>query len=127
LLAEATAAVRQRVTVDGSRGRWIARPRAARDPWPRLARDLCRVGTAARGLCRADARAAALGETEELLVELGIGEYLAQIQGGIPMSQGEIVRPPTRARGRSVARALAGPLEDLTRPATSSAARAWSS
>ena len=34
-----------------------------------------------------------LGETEELLVEIGIGEYLAQIQGGIPMSQGEIVRP----------------------------------
>jgi (2S)-methylsuccinyl-CoA dehydrogenase len=33
------------------------------------------------------------GETEELLVRIGIGEYLAQIFGGIPMSQGEIVRP----------------------------------
>jgi (2S)-methylsuccinyl-CoA dehydrogenase len=34
----------------------------------------------------------ALGETEELLVQIGAGEYLAQILGGIPMSQGEIVR-----------------------------------
>ena len=33
-----------------------------------------------------------LGETEELLVRIGLGEYLAQIFGGIPMSQGEIVR-----------------------------------
>jgi (2S)-methylsuccinyl-CoA dehydrogenase len=33
------------------------------------------------------------GETEELLVRIGIGEYLAQIVGGIPISQGEIVRP----------------------------------
>ena len=32
------------------------------------------------------------GETEELLVRIGAGEYLAQILGGIPMSQGEIVR-----------------------------------
>jgi len=32
-------------------------------------------------------------ETEELLVRIGIGEYLAQILGGIPISQGEIVRP----------------------------------
>jgi (2S)-methylsuccinyl-CoA dehydrogenase len=32
------------------------------------------------------------GETEELLVRLGAGEYLAQIFGGIPMSQGEMLR-----------------------------------
>jgi (2S)-methylsuccinyl-CoA dehydrogenase len=32
------------------------------------------------------------GEAEELLVRIGIGEYLDQIFGGIPMSQGEIVR-----------------------------------
>jgi (2S)-methylsuccinyl-CoA dehydrogenase len=32
------------------------------------------------------------GEIEELLVRIGVGEYLAQIVGGIPMSQGEIVR-----------------------------------
>jgi (2S)-methylsuccinyl-CoA dehydrogenase len=33
------------------------------------------------------------GETEELLVRIGVGEYLAQISGGIAMSQGEIARP----------------------------------
>jgi (2S)-methylsuccinyl-CoA dehydrogenase len=32
------------------------------------------------------------GETERLLVVIGLGETLAQIFGGIPMSQGEIVR-----------------------------------
>src|SRR5260370_16785679 len=34
-----------------------------------------------------------LGETEELLVRIGAGEFLAQMTGGIPMSQGELVRP----------------------------------
>ncbi|MBS4082531.1 MAG: acyl-CoA/acyl-ACP dehydrogenase [Rhizobiales bacterium] len=32
------------------------------------------------------------GELEELLVRVGAGEYLAQIFGGIPMSQGEMLR-----------------------------------
>ena len=32
------------------------------------------------------------GELEEHLLRIGLGEYLAQIEGGIPMSQGEIVR-----------------------------------
>src|SRR2546421_9020210 len=34
-----------------------------------------------------------LGTLEELVVRVGLGEYLAQMLGGIPMSQGEIVRP----------------------------------
>ena len=34
-----------------------------------------------------------LGETEQLLIRIGAGEYLAQMLGGIPMSQGEMVRP----------------------------------
>lgn len=33
-----------------------------------------------------------LGEMENLLLQIGFGEYLNQIRGGIPMSQGEIVR-----------------------------------
>ena len=37
--------------------------------------------------------AGTFGEIEELIVRIGIGEYLAQIQGGIPMSQGEMLRP----------------------------------
>ena len=32
------------------------------------------------------------GEMEELLVAIGIGEYCAQIFGGIPMNQGEMIR-----------------------------------
>ncbi|MBH0237964.1 acyl-CoA dehydrogenase family protein [Methylobrevis albus] len=32
------------------------------------------------------------GRTEQLLVGIGAGEYLAQVFGGIPMNQGEIVR-----------------------------------
>ena len=38
-------------------------------------------------------RTAKFGERERLIVQLGFTEYLAQILGGIPMSQGEIVRP----------------------------------
>ena len=33
------------------------------------------------------------GEVEQLLLQIGFGEYLSQIQGGIPMSQGEFLRP----------------------------------
>ena len=34
-----------------------------------------------------------LGEMERLLLAVGCGEYLRQMAGGIPMSQGELVRP----------------------------------
>ncbi|MCW1934716.1 acyl-CoA dehydrogenase family protein [Pararhodobacter zhoushanensis] len=33
------------------------------------------------------------GEMEALILQIGCGEYLAQILGGIPMTQGEILRP----------------------------------
>ncbi len=56
-----------------------------------------------------------LGEIEELIVQIGIGEYLAQIQGGIPMSQGEIVRPAdVGLTAAAVAERMAGALEELT-------------
>jgi (2S)-methylsuccinyl-CoA dehydrogenase len=45
-----------------------------------------------RGWARRLDEASALGELERLLLAAGFGEYLAQIAGGIPMSQGEIVR-----------------------------------
>ena len=35
----------------------------------------------------------ALGDGERLVVEIGFGEYLAQLIGGLPMSQNEMVRP----------------------------------
>jgi (2S)-methylsuccinyl-CoA dehydrogenase len=54
------------------------------------------------------------GELEEHLVAIGIGEYLAQIAGGIPMSQGEIVRPSDFGIPASQAAArLGGPVETL--------------
>ena len=34
-----------------------------------------------------------LGQGEELALTIGIGEYLAQLSGGLPMSQNEILRP----------------------------------
>ena len=37
--------------------------------------------------------AGTFGEIEENLVRIALGEYLAQIVGGIPMSQSEVVRP----------------------------------
>ena len=43
------------------------------------------------------------GAAEELLTRIGLGEFLDQAFGGIPMSQGEIVRP--HALGLSVAEA----------------------
>jgi (2S)-methylsuccinyl-CoA dehydrogenase len=55
-----------------------------------------------------------LGETEELLVRIGIGEYLDQIFGGIPMSQGEIVRLSALGlRARDVARFRSDAVEML--------------
>ena len=93
-------------------GRAPVRARAARHPWSRLARHLCR---GIRQLAAYAERAArrGLGEIEELLVEIGLGEYLAQIVGGIPMSQGEIVRPADLGLSSPRGRRLAGPLEGL--------------
>src|SRR5262245_46991488 len=55
-----------------------------------------------------------LGEVEQLLIEIGLCEYLAQIAGGIPMSQGEIVRPTDFGLApAAVAACLAGPLDAL--------------
>ena len=34
-----------------------------------------------------------LGEVERLILQIGFGEYLSQLWGGLPMSQGEIARP----------------------------------
>jgi (2S)-methylsuccinyl-CoA dehydrogenase len=54
------------------------------------------------------------GETEELLARIGIGEYLDQIFGGIPMSQGEMVRPHALGlSGRDLARYRTEAIESL--------------
>ena len=93
LLADATAKVRERVVVEGRVvGRLFDREQRATHGLAWLA---TYVG-AVRQLAAYAARMAddgTLGETEELLVRIGLGEYLAQVAGGIPMSQGEMARP----------------------------------
>jgi (2S)-methylsuccinyl-CoA dehydrogenase len=44
-------------------------------------------------------RLESLGETERLILQIGFGEYLNQLWGGLPMSQGEIARPGDIAPG----------------------------
>jgi (2S)-methylsuccinyl-CoA dehydrogenase len=41
----------------------------------------------------AEARGTGLSEREALILQIGFGDYLAQLEGGIAMSQNEIVRP----------------------------------
>ncbi|HEY3642476.1 MAG TPA: acyl-CoA dehydrogenase family protein [Xanthobacteraceae bacterium] len=54
------------------------------------------------------------GELEQLIVEIGVGEYLAQIAGGIPMSQGEIARPADMGvSAAAVERRMAGPFGEF--------------
>ena len=64
------------------------------------------------------------GEPEELIVRLGLGEYLAQIVGGIPMSQSEIARPADLGLAMAtVAEPLQRPLAALSQDAAWQRAR----
>jgi (2S)-methylsuccinyl-CoA dehydrogenase len=62
------------------------------------------------------------GELEQLLLQIAFGEYLAQIQGGIPMSQGEIARLTDIGAGLGLASNDA--ITTLTQTGNSEAARA---
>jgi (2S)-methylsuccinyl-CoA dehydrogenase len=92
LFADARRAVADRVTIEG---RPVSR---VLDREQRATHGLAWLATyveAIRQLASYSQRlseAGSFGEVEELLVRIGAGEYLAQIVGGIPMSQGEIVR-----------------------------------
>jgi (2S)-methylsuccinyl-CoA dehydrogenase len=114
VLAEATAAVRARVTIEG---RLVE---AVLDREQRATHGLAWVATyveAVRQLAAYAERMQAagdLGEVETLLVEIGIGEYVAQIAGGIPMSQGEFVRATdVGLTFDAVSARLAGPMAAL--------------
>ncbi|MEM7059140.1 MAG: acyl-CoA dehydrogenase family protein [Pseudomonadota bacterium] len=66
----------------------------------------------------------ALGETEQLILQIGFGEYLWQLYGGIPMSQGEIVRPQDIGLTQDDQRMLMTPaVQWLTQNGNSDAAR----
>ncbi len=51
-------------------------------------------------------------ETEQILLQIAFGEYLAQMRGGIPMSQGEIVRLSDLGLGAKDAALLNDPAID---------------
>jgi (2S)-methylsuccinyl-CoA dehydrogenase len=92
LQLEATAAVRKEVSADGQlSASLIEREQHAAHglAWFATYVQAIREMLAYRERLSAQGR---FGETEALLTRIGIGEYLAQIFGGIPMSQGEIVR-----------------------------------
>ena len=93
LLADAVAKVRERVVVAGKPdGRLFDREQRATHGLAWLATYV----EAVRQLAAYTERmvgTGTLGEIEEHLVRVALGEYLAQIFGGIPMSQGELVRP----------------------------------
>ncbi len=54
---------------------------------------------------RLDARGE-LGEAEALILQIGFGEYLAELAGGIPMAQGELARPADLGLGDDAAARL---------------------
>jgi (2S)-methylsuccinyl-CoA dehydrogenase len=93
LLADATLAVRRRVTRDGKvAARLIDREQRATHGLAWLATYVQAVRQLAAYAERMRS-AGRLGAIEDLVVRIGLGEYLAQMIGGIPMSQGEMVRP----------------------------------
>lgn len=92
LLTEASAAVRARVAQNGKISS------AALDREQHAAHGLAWLATYAEIVRQLNAyakhmtEAGRFGETERLLTVIGLGEILAQIFGGIPMNQTEIVR-----------------------------------
>jgi (2S)-methylsuccinyl-CoA dehydrogenase len=93
LLATATARLQEDVTVAGKPSAELI------DAHQTAAHGLAWLATYAQSLRQMQAWATRLagdgrlGPIEELLLQIAFGEYLGQIGGGIPMSQGEIIRP----------------------------------
>ncbi|MCP4817884.1 MAG: acyl-CoA/acyl-ACP dehydrogenase [Shimia sp.] len=92
LLETATARVRETVSVDGKvSGKLIEENQTA-------AHGLSWLATYAQSLKQMQAWAERLekdrkfGEIEQIMHQIAFGEYLWQVYGGIPMSQGEIIR-----------------------------------
>ncbi|MCU9848475.1 acyl-CoA dehydrogenase family protein [Defluviimonas sp. WL0024] len=92
LLSEATAGLRARVSRDGKISG------AALETHQFAAHALSWLATYVESLRQMRAwagrisAAGGFGEMEGLILQIGFGEYLAQIAGGIPMSQGETAR-----------------------------------
>jgi (2S)-methylsuccinyl-CoA dehydrogenase len=126
LRARAIRAIGLRVRTDGGRidaGRLEAEQRAAHGlAW--LATYAAAIEQMAqyRDRLEQDGR---LGEIEQLIVQIAVSEYLAQIRGGIAMSQGEIVRLSDLGLARQDGTLLDAPLlDDLIERGNSADARA---
>ncbi len=65
-----------------------------------------------------------LGEIEKLLLDIAFGEYLAQIAGGIPMSQGETVRVAALGVSRAELRRFEDAVDSLITRGCAPAAKA---
>ena len=93
LFATAKTALRQRVSVDGKVSASLI------DANQTAAHGVAWLATYVESLRQMNKWAAHLsakgsfGEVEQLILQISFGEYLNQIMGGIPMSQGEIIRP----------------------------------
>lgn len=108
LLDQAIAAVRQKVLVDGkiSSLRLEAEQHAAHGlswlaTYVMALREMKAYGERLQAQDR-------YGATEDYALRVGAGEYAAQIFGGIPMSQGEIVRLPALGLGQKAIAAARG-------------------
>ena len=125
LVARATASLREMVLLDGKVSSkaveahqfaahslsWLATYAQALRQMHRWASDL-------------DARGA-FGEIEQLILQIAFAEYLSQIIGGIPMSQGEIARLQDLGLGQDAQSLLADPaVSALTGLGNTEAARA---
>ncbi|RMD47688.1 MAG: acyl-CoA dehydrogenase family protein, partial [Alphaproteobacteria bacterium] len=109
LVDEARRTLAERLGIEGGRV-----PNAALEGAQDAAHALSWFATYAEALAQlggwADRLAAEgrLGELERLILQIGAGEYLAQMIGGIPMSQGEIARPAAIGIGPERLAAFAG-------------------
>jgi (2S)-methylsuccinyl-CoA dehydrogenase len=114
LLQDATAKLRERIIVEGH---VVSR---LLDREQRAAHGLAWLATYVEAIrqlvayAERMAQAGRFGAVEEAVTRIGLGEYLAQISGGIPMSQGEFVRlADLGLSAAQVAARLGGPVEAL--------------
>ena len=124
LLETATARVRALVSVDGKVSNALVESNQT------ATHGLAWLATYVESLRQMDkwARALAadgkLGELEQLLLQIGFGEYLAQLRGGIQMNQGEILRPQDLGLGEGdMAPFTSGPAAVLALQGNTQAAR----
>ncbi len=125
LLADAVAKVRARVAVGGKPdGHLFDREQRATHGLAWLATYVEAMRQLAAYTERMTA-AGTLGEIEEHLVRIALGEYLAQVVGGIPMSQGELVRPSDLGLSAAqVAARITGDVESLIESGNTAGRRA---